>query len=76
MEISRVCTTNQNYLISFLKQRSDLKIPDMPNEITVRINNDIRTKNDPSLKEYLLNKGKSEDDVAAYLDINLTKEVM
>ena len=47
MEIGLVCTTYQKYSISFLKRRSDRKIPNTPNGISERIINRIRTKTDP-----------------------------
>ena len=59
-------------LISFRKRRIDRKITDTSNNISVHIVNDINTKTNPSIIDYLISKGKSEDGVAQYLGVDVT----
>ena len=71
MDLSRVCMTDQKYLISYLKRKGGAKVPDT-GSIFDRLMHDMRTKKDPTLVEYLLNKGKSEEDIAVYLGVEVS----
>ena len=42
-------------------------------EILTRLKNDMVRKTDPSFVEYLINKGKSEEDVASYLMLDVSE---
>lgn len=68
--MTRVCVTDQKFLISYLRRNGDAKVPDAAAEILVRLTRDVNQKTDPSIVDYLINKGNSEDDIASFIGIS------
>lgn len=72
MDIGRICITDQKYLIYYLRRKDDTKVPDTPAKTLTRLIRDIDTKTDPSIVEYLINKGKSEEDITSFLGVEVS----
>ena len=71
--MSKICTTDQKILIGYLKLKGDSKLPTTPAAIQNRLIEDIRKRMDPTLKDYLVNKGNSQEDIQTFfiwLDLN------
>ena len=68
MKMSKICITDQNILIGYLKLKGDSKLTTTPAAIQNRLIEDIRKGMDHTLKDYLVNKGRSQDDINTFLD--------
>ena len=69
MNMSNVCATDQKILIGWLRRKGDAKIPSDGRGLTNRVVTDARLKAEPTLVQYLTNKGKSEADISTYLGL-------
>ena len=71
MDMSKIGITNQKKILSWLRRKGDSSIPVDANSILLRLRHQILNKEDPSLVEYLLSKGKTREEVATFLQIPL-----
>lgn len=67
MDMIKVCITEQKILIGYLKSKGDSKLLSTPTVIYTRLIESIRKSIDPTLSDYLANKGKSSADIALSL---------
>ena len=73
MNISNVCATDQKILIGWLMRKGDAKIPSDGRGLTNRVVTAARLKAEPTLVQYLTNKGKSEAEISTYLDLTVAQ---
>jgi len=71
MNISNACATDQKILIRWLRRKGDTKIPSDSSKLTNRVVIDARMKAEPTLVQYLANKGKIEANISTYLGLTV-----
>ena len=67
MDMSKVGITNQKKILSWLRRKGDLSVPVESSSILCRLKHETLKKQDPSLVEYLISKGKSRSDIVVFL---------
>ena len=73
MAMSNVCTTDQKVLVGWLKRKGNAKIPSDCRELTNNLVTDARTRVEPTLAQYLANKGKSKTEISTYLGLTMAQ---
>ena len=73
MNMTHVYATDEKLLIGWLRRKGDAKIPSDSRKLTNRLATDARVKAEPTLVQYLANKGKGETDISAYLGLTMSQ---